>query len=161
VVAAGRQVVAAAEAAAVASELTRPGASRILAITLGALAMAAGWIIAFLRDDDWSAVFAAVGTFAFVIAFAWPALSTWVRGIGGGRVGEGVVERLHVGTLRINGGRLCEFELLVHEPGRPEFRTRLRAFIDDAFVAQYGPGTVLRVGRPDADRDAVVLLDSV
>jgi hypothetical protein len=161
-------VVAAAEAVAVASELTRPSVGRVLAIVAGSLAMAAGWIIGVLRNDDLSAVFAAAGTMAFVIAFAWPALSTWVRGFSdarragraaaAGRVGDAVVERLHPGSLRINGGRLCELDLLVREPGRGEYRTRLRVFIDESFVAQYGPGATLRVGRPDAASDAVVLV---
>lgn len=117
VVAAVRQAAVAAAEAAVASELTRPGPGRIVAIVAGALAMAAGWIIGILRNDDLSAVFAAAGTMAFVVAFAWPALSTWVRSFGdarraeravaAGRVGQAVIERLHPGSLRINGGRLC------------------------------------------------------
>lgn len=168
VAAAVRQAVVAEAAAAVASELTRPGPGRIAAIVAGSLAMAAGWIIAVLRNDDLSAVVAGAGTMVFVVAFAWPALSTWVRSFGdarraeravsGGRVGQAVVERLHPGSLRINGGRLCELDLLVTEPGRGEFRTRVRVFIDESFVAQYGPGATVRVGRPDADSDAVVLL---
>lgn len=171
--AAVRQAVVAAEVVAVASELTRsgltrPGLGRIVAIVAGALAMAAGWIIAVLRDDDLSAVFAGVGTMVFVVVFAWPALSTWMRSsadarrveraVSAGRVGQAVVEQLHPGSLRINGGRLCELELLVTEPGRGEYRTRVRIFIDESFVAQYAPGATVSVGRPDADSDAVVLL---
>ena len=168
VAAAVRQAAVVAAEAAVASELTRPSPGRIVAIIAGSLAMAAGWIVAVLRNDDLSAVFAGAGTMAFVIAFAWPALSTWVsssrdarraeRAVAAGRVGEAVIERLHPGSLRINGGRLCELELLVTEPGRGEYRTRTRVFIDESFVSQYGPGATVRVGRPDADSDAVVLL---
>lgn len=168
VVAAVRQAAVAAAEAAVASELTRPGPGRIVAIVAGALAMAAGWIVGILRNDDLSAVFAAAGTMAFVVAFAWPALSTWVRSFGdarraeravaAGRVGQAVIERLHPGSLRINGGRLCELELLVTEPGRGEYRTRARVLIDESFVAQYRPGSTVSVGRPNAGSDAVVLL---
>jgi hypothetical protein len=163
-----RQVVAVAVEAAVASDLMRAGPGRILAIVAGLIAMAAGWIIAVLRDDDLSAVFAGAGTMVFVVVFAWPALTTWVRSfndarraeraVSSGRVGDAVIERLHPGSLRVNGGRLCELELLVTEPGRGEYRTRTRLFIDESFVAQYGPGASVRVGRPDADSDSVVLL---
>lgn len=149
---------------------SRTSAGRVVAIILGSLALAAGWIWGLLRNDDWSAPVAAVGTFAFVLAIGWPAIATFVRGFGearrirdavaGGRLGEAVIERVHVSSLRVNGARLCELELLVHEPGREPYRTRTRTFVDEFFAAEVRPGAVVRVGRPDADRDTVVLIDA-
>ena len=73
-------------------------------------------------------------------------------------VGDAVVERLRVGSLRVNGARLVDLDLLVREPGRAEFRTRVRTLVDEFLASQVQPGAVLRVGRPRADRDEVVLL---
>ena len=108
------------------------------------------------------------GALVVVAVVTWPAVSTFVRGVGdarraaeavaAGRVGDAVVERLRVGSLRVNGARLVDLDLLVREPGRAEFRTRVRTLVDEFLASQVQPGAVLRVGRPRADRDEVVLL---
>ncbi|CAN5153643.1 hypothetical protein BH11ACT3_BH11ACT3_26450 [soil metagenome] len=76
-----------------------------------------------------------------------------------GRLGEAEIEKLVLSAATLNRKHVGRVSLTVRLRGRDPYRTDLMVIVPTDFIDDYKPGRTLLVAQPDADSDAVVLVD--